>query len=208
MCSLPETSRGTLTPELLSDVGSHPGLASNWFTRHLHAAHCIAAPASHRPRPTPCDTWTMATRTTRDQAILTFVSTSGHSMDIRNENRQMTPLWLLKFRVHTRLVDLRRHRRSHWMSTPRILAFMSIAPKTRMRARRPPVQRSMHKASICHSDATTRSKRLAPMTESYLAAAVYGWCDPLRVEATNVASDPPTKDGWTVESLSREHRPQ
>jgi hypothetical protein len=41
-------------------------------------------------------------------------------------------LWLLKFSVHTRLPDLRHQRRSHAMSIPRILTFVSTTPRTRM----------------------------------------------------------------------------
>ena len=45
-------------------------------------------------------------------------------------------VWLLKFRVHTRLADLRRQRRSQSMPTPRILTFMSTSPGTRIGIRR------------------------------------------------------------------------
>lgn len=41
-------------------------------------------------------------------------------------------VWLLKFRVHTHSPDLRRQRRSHSMSIPRNLTFMSTRPGTRI----------------------------------------------------------------------------
>jgi hypothetical protein len=46
--------------------------------------------------------------------------------------RPTTQLWLLKIDVHNRYRDLHRHRRSHSMSTPRILTFLSTASMTRM----------------------------------------------------------------------------